>query len=150
MILWWNESGEVLACHRNRGGFEVAPPEFTGSMEISDELGEIVGAFPRFHRVADGIVEVTEDEGQTWAAAELPPLPVPATITRWQGRKWLLQEELLASVEAMIAAAGLAAQIDYEAPTWYRDSPLIAQLGAALGKTADEIDDFFREAAALA
>ena len=150
MIVWWNESGEILACHKNRGGFEVAPPEFAGSLEIPDDLGELVGALPLFHRFADGVLQVTEDDGQSWADVEIPPFPVPATITRWQGRKWLLQEELLASVEAMIAAAGLAAQIDYEAPTWYRDSPLIAQLGAALGKTSGGIDDFVREAAAFA
>lgn len=155
MIVWWNEAGEILACHQNRGGFEVAPPVFAGSMEIPDTLGDVVGAAPRFHRIAAGVLQATEDEGESWVDVEIPVLPVPASITRWQGRRWLLGAGLFSQVEAMIAAAGDAARIDYGVETWQRDNPLFEALASALfdqdtpEQVAARVDEMFRQAAQI-
>lgn len=150
MILWWNESGEVVACHRNRGGFEVAPPEFAGSMEVPETLGEIVGAFPRFHRVTEGIVEVTEDEGLNWGTAETPPAPVPAEVSPLQAALALQAFGFLEDVEAAVSAGGQVAQLAWQRATVYRrDSQLLVEIAAAVPGLANQLDDIFRAAAQI-
>ena len=81
--------------------------------------------------------------------------PVPESITRWQGRHWLLEAGLFTSVEAMIAAAGDAARIDYGVETWYRSNQLFESLAAALfpedtpEQVVARVDQMFREAARI-
>lgn len=150
MILWWNETGEILACHQNRGGFEVAPPAFAGSMEIPDTLGDVVGAAPRFHRVAEGIVEVTENEGQTWTAAVVPPAPVPAEVSPLQATLALQAFGFLEGVEAAVAAGGQLAQLAWQRATVFRrDSQLLVEIAAEVPGLADQLDDIFRAAAQI-
>lgn len=83
------------------------------------------------------------------------PAAVPPLITRWQGRRWLLNAELFTDVESLIAAGGDVARVDYGAATWLRSNPMFETLGAALFPTetseqvAARIDQMFREAAQL-
>lgn len=80
-----------------------------------------------------------------------PDAPVvPESITPRQCRLILSQQGLLASVEAMIAQQDEAAKITWEyALEFKRNDPLLTALGANLGLTSEQIDQFFIAAAQL-
>lgn len=79
-----------------------------------------------------------------------PTVPVPAVVSMRQARLALLQAGLLASVETAMAGASAADQIEWEYATEVRrDSPLVVSMTAALGWTAEQVDDLFRTAASL-
>lgn len=82
-----------------------------------------------------------------------PPEPaptIPQVVSRAQFILALLQIELLDEVEAAIAAADRATQINYrERLEFERGFPLIATMAAVLGKTNAEIDGLFVLAATL-
>lgn len=81
--------------------------------------------------------------------ATLPP-PVPYVVTPRQVRLLLLQQGLLADVEAMIASQDAATKITWEyALEFRRDDPLLNQLAANLNLTEQQIDQFFIAASAL-
>jgi len=92
-----------------------------------------------------------------WTMVEPEPQPAPESITPWQLRTWLLQRRgvtpdqvlaLLTAISDPIARA--QAMIDWDYPSEIRrDHPLIGTLGAALGLSAGEVDQAFREAAGL-
>ena len=74
--------------------------------------------------------------------------PVPQQVTMRQARLALLGAGLLDDVEVVIAAAGRAAQLEWEyASTVDRDSPVIAVVQQQQAMTEAQIDDLFREAA---
>lgn len=85
----------------------------------------------------------------------VPPAdPVPVSISMRQARLALLDAGLLQPVSAAIAAMpgkeGDAARIEWEyAQSVRRDSPLIANLAAALKLDDEKIDNLFRAAIAL-
>lgn len=86
---------------------------------------------------------------QTPDPATLPP-PVPSSITPRQCRLILLQQGLLASVEAMILEQGEAARVTWEyALEFQRTDPLLNRLAAALSFTDEQIDQFFIAAAQI-
>ena len=97
--------------------------------------------------------------GGTWAVfdqvqhdkivqAALPP--VPQVVSRAQFILALLQIDLLDEVEAAIALADRAAQINYtERLEFERGFPLIATMAAVLGKSDAEVDALFVLAATL-
>lgn len=93
-------------------------------------------------------------ENNVWVIREadpatLPP-PVPGSITPRQCRLLLLQQGLLADVEAMIAQSTEDVRITWEyALEFRRDDPLLNQLAANLGLTDAQIDQFFLAAAQL-
>lgn len=93
-------------------------------------------------------------EGVTIAPYVAPPAPL-VPITARQLRLALLGAGITpAQVDAQIAAlpspAREAAQIEWEyATTYAREHPLIAQIGAALGMTTEQIDALWRQAAPL-
>jgi len=75
---------------------------------------------------------------------------VPQVVTRAQFILALLQIDLLDEVEAAIAQADRATQINYtERLEFERGFPLIATMAAVLGKTDAEIDALFVLAATL-
>ena len=81
-----------------------------------------------------------------------PPAPTaaPTSVTMRQARLELLKRGLLDDVEAVIAAAGRAAQIEWEyAAVVERSNPAVAIVQAQQGLTDAQIDDLFREAAKL-
>lgn len=78
------------------------------------------------------------------------PDPVPASVTRLQGRLALLNAGLLSTAESAINAAGGATLIWYQdAQTWERSNPILTDLGTAIGLSSSDIDDLFRQAATL-
>ena len=81
-------------------------------------------------------------------ALEPAPVFVPQQVTMRQARLELLSRDLLDDVDAVIAVAGRAAQIEWEyASTVDRDNPVIAAVQQQQGMTDEQIDDLFREAA---
>ena len=75
--------------------------------------------------------------------------PVPQQVTMRQARLELHKRALLDDVEAVITAAGQAAQIQWEyASVVERSNPVIAILQQH-GMTDAQLDDLFREAAKL-
>ncbi len=73
------------------------------------------------------------------------------SVTRAQGRVALHNAGLLDSAEAAVAAGGKVLQITWEDATiWYRKSAMIADIADALGLTDDDVDQLFKDAAAVA
>lgn len=91
-------------------------------------------------------------QGGEWVVA--PSLP-PAGVSPYQFRVWLLRAGVsLAQVDAMIDALPQPTRDEARVAWEYglevrRDHPLVAQFGAALGMTPEQIDSAFVEAASL-
>ena len=76
--------------------------------------------------------------------------PVPQQVTMRQARLALLSAGLLDDVEMVIAAAGRAAQLEWEyAAVVERSNPAVAAVQQQESLTDAQIDDLFREAAKL-
>ena len=76
--------------------------------------------------------------------------PVPQQVTMRQARLALLSAGLLDDVEMVIAAAGRAAQLEWEyAAVVDRSGPIVAVVQQQKSITDAQIDDLFREAAKL-
>ena len=76
--------------------------------------------------------------------------PVPQQVTMRQARLALLSVGLLDDAEVVIAAAGRAAQLEWEyAVVVDRSNPAVAAVQQQQGFTDAQIDDLFREAAKL-
>lgn len=94
--------------------------------------------------------------GEAWEVVDVQddPGPVPAQVTRRQGRLALLQVGKLAQVEAALAAITdptekMAAQIEYEADTWERENAFLQDMWAQLGGTESQLDELFALAVTL-
>lgn len=75
---------------------------------------------------------------------------VPDSVTPRQVRLLLLSKGLLDEVEAMIALQDRQTQITWEfASEFRRDDALLVTLGANLGLSAQQIDEFFIAAASI-
>lgn len=96
---------------------------------------------------------VPNDDVSSWRWADgniVAAKFVPASVTPRQVRLLLLQQGLLSQVEQMIAAQDEATKITWEfALEFKRDDPLLNALGANLGLTSEQIDDFFIAASNL-
>jgi hypothetical protein len=94
-----------------------------------------------------------EWSGTAWV---LPPEPVPASVSPYQFRVWLIRAGVsLAQVDAMIDALPQPDRDEARVAWEYglevrRDHPLIGQFGASLGMDAAAIDAAFREASEVA
>ena len=76
--------------------------------------------------------------------------PVPQQVTMRQARLALLSAGLLDDVEMVVAAAGRAAQLEWEyAAVVERSNPAVAAVQQQESLTDEQIDDLFREAAKL-
>ena len=75
--------------------------------------------------------------------------PVPQQVTMRQARLALLGAGLLDDVEVVIAAAGRAAQLEWEYASVVDRSNLAVAAVQQQGMTDAQIDDLFREAAKL-
>lgn len=98
-------------------------------------------------------------EVMAWLAAGNTPEPIETgeeraareraeiaalTVSPWQFRKALNRLGLRAEVEQAIAAADAETKDGYEYATEFRRAdPLVVSMGAALGKTPEEIDQVF-------
>ena len=100
--------------------------------------------------------DLTEHEAllADWVASYAPPDPepvqVPQVVTIRQAKLALLQAGLLDDVDAAVAQADRATQIEWEYATEVRrDWPTLLTLQAALGLTEQQVDDLFISAALL-
>ena len=116
------------------------------------ELDEITnGAWP-------GLVLVPDDGRALWVPPPPAP-PVPASITNYQARALLSRMPSVSGAagrtlfqdvdDAMHAAGGLDLQAWEYANDVTRDGDLVASLGAKLGMTGPQLDEFFVTASAI-
>ena len=89
-----------------------------------------------------------------WAASYVPPDPepvqVPQVVTIRQAKLALLQAGLLDDVDAAVAQADRATQIEWEYATEVRrDWPTLLTLQTALGLTEQQVNDLFISAALI-
>ena len=101
--------------------------------------------------------------GSAWVATSAPPAPVPQSISfaqlliglvteAWiseaEGDAWLtgtLPNAVLLVIDSLPADQRFAAKARALRPSEVlRNDPLVASMGSAAGKTAEEIDTFFR------
>ena len=86
-------------------------------------------------------------------AAYVPPIPIPETIspvTPRQIRMALTRTGLRESVETAVAAGTQDLKDWYEFSTmFYRDQPLVIQMGESLGQTPEQLDGLWKLAATL-
>ena len=120
-----------------------APADWMGTTDVSP---------PSFDAATQGCFW----RGDHWeiVPGEVPSDPVPKVVTMRQARLALLGVGMLAQVNAAVAsmpgAEGDAARIEWEfSSTVERHRPLVLSLTAALGLTDAQLDDLFRQAAAL-
>ena len=90
-----------------------------------------------------------------WEQANTPPVnptepTIPTSVSMRQARLALLQQGLLATVNAAIAAGGEADKIAWEYATEVdRSDVLVQNLAAGLGLTSAQLDDLFLLASTL-
>lgn len=119
------------------------------------DVPEFFGTCPNESDAAvPGVLAVLSQQDWEVMRADEMRARVPQSITMRQCRLQLLAIGKLADVDAAIAAlpepAKSAAQIEWEyAATVERDSPLISQLGPALGLDDEQLDALFRQAVTL-
>lgn len=87
-------------------------------------------------------------DGQQWV---LPAPYVPQSITRFQGKAVLTQRGLLGQVEAAVAASPdpYVALAWAECLTFERNSAMVLGITQQLGLTPAEVDQMFRDGAAI-
>jgi len=79
-----------------------------------------------------------------------PPEPVPSAVSMFQARAALLAAGLYEAVDAAIQQAGGVNLVAWEYATEVRrDSPLVAAMAQQLGLTDEQVDQLFRQAAAI-
>ena len=137
----------------------VFPPvsglEFAWARESQypTDVPEFFGTCPDDSNVQiDGVlgVYVQADWEALWADEMRARNPVPQQVTMRQARLALLGAGLLDDVEMVIAAAGRAAQMEWEyAAVVDRSNPAVAAVQQQESLTDAQIDDLFREAARL-
>ena len=133
---------------------------YVGPVEVPDGTT----AIPPFHEFKappekDGYHAVMTWQGWTLVEGPTPSDPQPqidlanwrnqAACTPFQGRMALSAAGLLAQAQALVDNSDVpeATKVAWEyALEWRRMSPLIDGLGSALGLTAEQIDDLFKEA----
>ena len=117
------------------------------------DVPEFFGTCPDDSNVQiDGVlgVYVQADWETLWADEMRARNPVPQQVTMRQARLALLSAGLLDDVEMVIAAAGRAAQLEWEyAAVVERSNPAVAAVQQQEALTDAQIDDLFREAAVL-
>lgn len=79
-----------------------------------------------------------------------PPPVIPKVVTMRQARLALLQQSLLAAVEAAVAQAGEVAKIEWQYATDVkRDNALVTAIASQLNLTSQQLDDLFTLASTL-
>ena len=133
----------------------VAGLEFAWARESQypTDVPEFFGTCPDDSNVQiDGVLGVyVQADWETMREDEMRARnPVPQQVTMRQARLALLSAGLLDDVEMVIAAAGRAAQLEWEyAAVVDRSNPAIAAVQQQQGLTDAQIDALFREAAKL-
>jgi len=81
-------------------------------------------------------------------APPAPPAP-PATVPLWAFRQILIEDGLLATVQAAIAGNFILTNFLEYGNFVDRSSPALTQLAESLGKTSNDLDSLFRRAGVL-
>ena len=110
------------------------------------DFSEIEVDCPEWVKVGD-----TYENGVfTAKVVEQPKELVPTSIKQYQCRMQLSSMGLYAQVNSAISGLGEEAQITWEyAENILRDNTLVYQMQSLLGKTDDEMDEFFIQASQL-
>ena len=91
-----------------------------------------------------------EAEGNAIEPYVPPPEPVPSAVSMFQARAALLAAGLYEAVDAAIQQAGGVNLVAWEYATEVRrDSPMVQAMAQQLGLTDEQVDDLFRQAAAI-
>lgn len=102
----------------------------------------IVG--PASYTFGDGVVH------EVYETQDIPPEPIPETVTARQFKMQLVIDHLRAEVEAWVASQGELVQVAYDnSREFRRDEPMMQAGFAALGYTQERIDTFFINASKL-
>ena len=151
-------TGISVASHPAANG-PVFPPvkglEFVWAREsrYPTDVPEFFGTCPDDSSTQiDGVLGVySQADWETMREDEMRARnPVPQQVTMRQARLALLGAGLLDDVEAVISAAGRAAQLEWEyAAVVDRSNPAVAAVQQQQALTDVQIDDLFREAARL-
>ena len=134
---------------------DVAGLEFVWSREsrYPTDVPEFFGTCPEdADTQVDGVLGVyVQADWKTMREDEMCARnPVPQQVTMRQARLALLSAGLLDDVELVIAAAGRAAQLEWEyAAVVERSNPAVAAVQQQESLSDAQIDDLFREAAKL-
>lgn len=79
-----------------------------------------------------------------------PAEPVPQSVSRFRARAVLQMAGLLEAADAVVAEMHPLTRIAWtDAAYFRRDSPILKSVALQLGLSDSQIDDFFRQAAAL-
>lgn len=134
----------------NVDGLEFA---WARESQYPTDVPEFFGTCPDDSNVQiDGVLGVyVQADWETMREDEMRARnPVPQQVTMRQARLALLNAGLLDDVEMVIAAAGRAAQLEWEyAAVVDRSGPAVAIVQQQKSLTDAQIDDLFREAAKL-
>ena len=110
----------------------------------------------RYHATAAGQIPFTPDEEAEWEARFVPTpeeqrkAQVPQTLPMRQAKLVLLAAGLLDDVDAAVAGADRATQIEWEyAQEVSRTWPSLVAMATALGMTDAQLDDLFIQGAKL-
>jgi hypothetical protein len=96
------------------------------------------------------VVPVTPSRGWDVPAVPASQPPVPQVIPAWKGKAALREAGLLKSVETAVAAAGGRVQDAWAgASEWDRSSEFLQALAAVLDLDVPQVDQMFRDAAAI-
>lgn len=127
----------------------------TGELKVIDDAvyAEWVAAgnpkAEAYTRIPDQPAPNAQWNGTEWV---IPPPYVPQVVSRFQAKAALLQAGLLSRVEAFIndpATDPLAKLAWGEAIEFYRQSPTILSMAAALSLTPQQLDELFTQAASI-
>jgi hypothetical protein len=96
------------------------------------------------------VVPATPSRGWDIAPSPVSLPPVPPIIPAWKGKAALREAGLLNAVEGAVATAGGRVQDAWAgAAEWQRGSEFLQALAAALGLDGPQVDQMFRDAAAI-
>lgn len=122
--------------------------EYIDTATPADWMKKTEVAPPPFDPAAEGLF--FRDGSWVIDPSTMPPVNVPQCVTMRQARLALLYAGLLGAVQAAVAAAPQAVQIEWEfAATVDRNWPMLAVLQSALGLSDAQIDALFITAGAL-
>jgi hypothetical protein len=139
---------------------DTAPPAGVRHVEVTDEQAAAIAGLTRpiwldgqpttrADVLATGDrVRWDADLGKLVRFTPPPPAP-PAAVPLWAFRQVLIEEGLLASVQAAVAQSATLTNFLEYGNFVDRASPALASLATALGKTPADVDAMFRRAGAL-
>ena len=113
----------------------------------ADWMGRTTTPPPTYDRATQGAF--FRDGAWEVETAQPPAAPVPAQVSRAQGKAVLIQMGLWQQVLDFVAAIpdptqrALAEVALHDTQFWQRSSPFLAQAAAALGMTDAQLDDLF-------